>query len=207
MTWDGMLPQQDCQRCGKPLNTDGGHPAELYAGTFTGLCYKCEREGPYVVKTYSADGAQRISYPPSCPSWRRDRVEHIAYPDCPQCKGTGRIYVDRPWRTGGGYHKSCDRLSACVPAQAGCLERFSGHPGRMWAGARSTALYNSAMALWNGQLRAVGLHGRLLVVRSTGEEPPEEVADLVEDLRQGTIARLRALQDRLGAVAARRGYW
>jgi len=197
MTWDGMLPPQDCQRCGKPLNADGGHPAELYAGTFTGLCYTCEREGPYVVKTYSADGARRISYPPSCPSHRRDREEHIAYPDCHQCKGTGRITVDRPWRTGGGYHKPCDA----------CLQRFSAHPGRKWAGARSTALYNAGNALWNDRLRAAGLHGKLLAVRKTGEEPPQEVADLVEDLRQATIARLRALQERLDAVATRRGYW
>ncbi len=197
MNWDDMLPQHNCKRCGRPLNADGGHPAELYAGTYTGLCYACEREGPRVVKAYGADGAQRISYPPSCPSWRRDREEYIAYPDCRECKGTGRIYVDRPWRSGGGYYKSCDR----------CLGRFSGHPGRKRASARSTALYEGAAACWNEQLRAIGLHGQLLVVQGTGEELPEEVAGLVEDLRQATIGRMRELQERLVAVATSRGYW
>ena len=197
MTWDGMLPPQNCQRCGKPLNGDGNHPAELYAGTFTGLCYGCQNERPYVTKVYAADGAQRISYPPHCPSWRRDREEYTGYPDCPECGGKGRMYVDRSWRSGGGYHKSCER----------CLERFSGHPGRKWASHRNTAIYQGAIALWNGQLRAIGLHGQLLVVRSTDEEPPEEVAGLVDDLRQVTIARMRELQGRLGAVATRRGYW
>ena len=40
--WDGMYPQHECSGCGKLLNADGGHPAELYAGTYTGLCYECE---------------------------------------------------------------------------------------------------------------------------------------------------------------------
>lgn len=45
MAWDGMLGpigSIHCNRCGKPLNKDGGHPAELYAGTYTGLCYGCQ---------------------------------------------------------------------------------------------------------------------------------------------------------------------
>lgn len=32
-TIDGMLPQHGCKGCGRVLNKDGYHPAELYAGT------------------------------------------------------------------------------------------------------------------------------------------------------------------------------
>jgi hypothetical protein len=87
----GMYPADwTCKACGKVLNADGGHPAELYAGTYTGLCYGCERAGTYVVPDSELpDGARRISWPPACPSWRRDRTEHWAYPDCEDCKGKG----------------------------------------------------------------------------------------------------------------------
>jgi hypothetical protein len=87
----GMYPADwTCKACGKVLNADGGHPAELYAGTYTGLCYGCERGGPYVVPDSELpDGARRVSWPPACPSWRRDRTEHWAYPDCEDCKGQG----------------------------------------------------------------------------------------------------------------------
>jgi len=197
MSWDGMLPPHPCKRCGKPLNADGGHPAELYAGTYTGLCTQCQNTGPYVVKEYGADGAQRISYPPHCPAWRRDREEFIAYPDCRECGGTGRIYVDRGWKHGGPYYRPCDR----------CLDRFRGHPGRRWAGSRSTLIYQAAQAAWHGALWRAGLLERLLAADRSGEEPPQEVMDLVEDIRQGTIARMRRLQEHHAAVAARRGYW
>jgi hypothetical protein len=87
----GMFPADwSCKACGVQLNADGGHPAELYAGTFTGLCYRCERSGPYVVPgSELPDGARLMSWPPSCPSWRRNRTEHWSYPDCPECKGQG----------------------------------------------------------------------------------------------------------------------
>lgn len=87
----GMFPADwRCKACGKVLNADGNHPAELYAGTFTGLCYSCERGGPYVVPgSELPDGARLVSHPPACPSWRRDRTEHWAYPDCEDCGGKG----------------------------------------------------------------------------------------------------------------------
>jgi hypothetical protein len=87
----GMFPADwTCRVCGKRLNADGHHPAELYAGTFTGLCYGCERGAAYVVPDSELpDGARRVSHPPSCPSWRRDRTEHWAYPDCEECGGMG----------------------------------------------------------------------------------------------------------------------
>jgi hypothetical protein len=87
----GMFPADwACKVCGKTLNADGNHPAELYAGTFTGLCYTCERGGPYVVPgSELPDGGRRVSHPPACPSWRRDRTDHWGYPDCENCKGQG----------------------------------------------------------------------------------------------------------------------
>ena len=113
MDTHGMLPRQPCRQCGKPLNGDGRHPAELYAGTFTGLCYSCQNSGRYVVETYP-DGARLLSFPPHCPSWRRDREEYIAYENCPDCQGKGHITVSRSCSQGGPYPIHCSR----------CLTRF-----------------------------------------------------------------------------------
>jgi hypothetical protein len=87
----GMFPADwRCKVCDVLLNADGNHPAELYAGTFTGLCYRCERGPAYVVPDSELpDGARQVSHPPSCPSWRRDRTTHWAYPDCADCGGMG----------------------------------------------------------------------------------------------------------------------
>jgi len=121
MSWDGMYPKGlKCEKCGKTLNEDGGHPAELYAGTFTGLCYGCERQGPYLVATFKIDGCQVISYPPDCPSHRRDRTEKYAYPDCEECQGAGRLYVSRSFAQGGSYYRYC----------RACLDRFCKQPLR-----------------------------------------------------------------------------
>ena len=68
--WDGMLPQHPCKWCGKLLNQDGYHPAELYAGTYTGLCSSCESFGPRILQEFY-DGCKLISHPPSTPSHRR----------------------------------------------------------------------------------------------------------------------------------------
>jgi hypothetical protein len=110
----GMLPDDIfCIRCAKPLNADGGHPAELYAGTYNGLCYGCTGAGPYVAAVTQLDGCQRVSWPPPCPSHRRDRVNHYGYPDCGNCKGLGAT----------GYTssaKSCEK----------CLDRRMSHPQR-----------------------------------------------------------------------------
>lgn len=111
----GMLPDDWwCTRCAKPLNADGNHPAELYAGTFNGLCYGCTSEAPYVAAVAQLDGCQRVSWPPKEPSHRRDRTVHYGYPDCASCQGLGA--------TGSPYSaKSCDA----------CLERYSKHPLRV----------------------------------------------------------------------------
>lgn len=110
----GMLPDEIfCIRCAKPLNMDGGHPAELYAGTYNGLCYGCTGAGPYVAAVAQLDGCQRVSWPPPCPSHRRDRVDHYGYPDCAGCKGQGAT----------GYASSAKSCDAC-------LARYTAHPQR-----------------------------------------------------------------------------
>ncbi len=90
----------------------GPRPAETYAGTFTGLCYACERADHYQVASLP-DGTLRLSYPPHCPSWRRNREEYWAHPDCSACDGAGRSYVSRSDALGGSYFVHCEP----------CLER------------------------------------------------------------------------------------
>ena len=88
----GMLPKGlRCKRCGRALDADGNHPAERYAGTYTGLCDDCTRAPVFMVEEDPTDGARKLSYPPQCPSWRREREEVVAYADCPACQGTGRV--------------------------------------------------------------------------------------------------------------------
>jgi hypothetical protein len=78
----GMYSQRDCEHCGQPLNAEGRRPAELYAGTYTGICTTCQDAQPYVVAYYPLDQAIKISYPPSLPAHRRDREEFTAYQEC-----------------------------------------------------------------------------------------------------------------------------
>jgi hypothetical protein len=117
--WDaqGMYPQHPCCECGKPLNADGGHPAELYAGTYTGLCYACERKGPSVVSVYE-DGGKLVSHPPSCPSHSRYRDEYFWYEDCRVCR-MGRVSVSRPLSQGGSYGCYC---AACMRRRTAFVE-------------------------------------------------------------------------------------
>jgi hypothetical protein len=91
MDRDGFFPVHPCKGCGKELSgKDGPRPAETYAGTATGLCYSCERGKAYVVPgSELPDGGRLVSHPPACPSWRRDRTTHWAYPDCEDCGGKG----------------------------------------------------------------------------------------------------------------------
>jgi hypothetical protein len=108
--WDGMYPRHSCRACGRLLNHDGNHPAELYAGTYTGMCYACKRTGPFVVATFE-DGCQLVSHPPHCPAWRRDREEYYWYEGCGQCQ-QGRLWVSRAGAKGGPYTRPCP---TCAP--------------------------------------------------------------------------------------------
>lgn len=121
----GMLPDGPdgfgCVRCAKPLNMDGNHLAELYAGTFNGLCYGCTSAPPYVARIAVLDGAREVSWPPNCPSYRRDRQKHLAYEGCGNCAGMGLTLVNghtsRSMNNAGHY---------CEP----CMTRYTAHPVR-----------------------------------------------------------------------------
>lgn len=120
----GMLPDGiPCKACGKPLNADGGHPAELYAGTYNGLCYACTKAGPYAVDVFP-DGTVQLSYPPHCPSWRRDREKFYAHPDCEDCAGAGMRMVSRSNMYGGSYPVHCLTCTArvSVPRERACAQ-------------------------------------------------------------------------------------
>ena len=163
MDKDGMLPQHNCKQCGAPLNADGYHPAELYAGTYTGLCYKCQNAGARIVGIHT-DGAHEISYAPDCPSWRRDRHIHTAYLDCPDCKGTGRVYVSRASSQGGSYHTSC----------ATCTRRFYDHPSRKARQHMHDAMRQAAQDYYHSLLRKA----KLIAKARKGTAPEEKIAPL-----------------------------
>lgn len=107
---DGMLPSAPCKGCGKPLNADGGHPAEVYLGTYTGLCYACQNGGAYLERELPS-GATLWNFPPHCPAWRRDREHFIGFADCPACVGRGRIMISRSNSQGGSYPINCKTCS------------------------------------------------------------------------------------------------
>lgn len=120
MNASGFLPPHPCKACGATLRGDGtGYPAELYAGTYTGLCYPCTLNKTYVVRTL-ADGAAVVSHPPHCPSWRRDREEYRGYQGCSVCRGLGRVMISRAGSQGGSY------ATQCKP----CGDTFYSHPTR-----------------------------------------------------------------------------
>ena len=128
----GMYPDNwTCRHCNKRLNADGGHPAELYAGTYAGLCYACQNRPFEVIATDSLDGATTVEYPPSCPSYRRNREQFTAYTDCEHCKGRGAT----PKTNGQGY---------CRP----CLDRYCNHPVRLRQQARRTRIHHAASHVW-----------------------------------------------------------
>lgn len=121
MAWDGFLKDMHCKRCGVKLQGQGdGRPAESYAGTYTGLCYKCEKAPVIVLHTYPLDGCKLKEYAPHSPSWRRDRESYHAYDDCPDCKGKGHNIISRSFAQGGSYPSYCTT----------CFNRFWDHPRR-----------------------------------------------------------------------------
>lgn len=107
---DGMLPSTPCKGCGKPLNADRGHLAEVYLGTFTGLCYACQNGAAYPEQELSS-GATLWNFPPHCPTWRRDREHFIGFAGCPGCASKGRIMISRHDTQGGSYPVSCEACS------------------------------------------------------------------------------------------------
>lgn len=138
---NGFLLKQDCKKCQKPLQGQGeGRPAELYAGTFTGLCYSCQNGGDYIVLT-EKDGARHISCAPSCPSWRRDRENYISYANCENCKGIGYF-----WKSG-----RYDRYrSYCEP----CVKRHSENKFRIKYHRIAKKLYNKYNGVFLKRIKA-----------------------------------------------------
>lgn len=133
----GMLPAGlYCLGCGKTLNADGNHPAELYAGTWNGLCYGCTGRGAFVAKTAALDGCRQVSWPPYCPSHRRDRDKFLAYADCDLCRGMGVELSP------SGY--ALDHRRQCGP----CLDRCVKHPLRLWHDVRRRRLMDFAQAVF-----------------------------------------------------------
>ena len=165
----GFLPPHNCKICGEPLDTSGDRPAELYLGTYTGLCNKCTMSGPFVVKEYR-DGARQISYAPHCPSHRRDREKYISYADCEVCKGTGRLYVSRGFASGGSYYRYCKE----------CLDRYCNDPLRIWADRRRKLINLAAQAVWEKVLRK----NRLLGKAKRGEIKQERVQALAAPVQK-----------------------
>lgn len=181
MDSNGFYPQHPCKACGKPLQGDGdGHPAESYAGTYTGLCDVCTRAGGYVEHTYR-DGAQRWSYPPHCPAWRRDRETFHAYPDCQTCQGSGRLYVSRSCAVGGSYYSYCPQ----------CFERFYGEPLRAEHSRRSDQIARDAQDAYSRDVKALAKRTH----RKVTDIPAAELADLARahlDRRTLAMAELQA---------------
>lgn len=166
-------PGTKCNRCGAVLNVDGGHPAELYAGTYTGLCDRCTRAGPYVIKTY-LDGAQLIDVAPSSPAHRRDREKYFAYSDCDVCGGEGHRRIVRADARGGSYNHQC-------PV---CAERFYGHPERERYHKTRMRLEDAYQALYVISLKKA----RLFSAAKRGDK-----ADKIKPIQ----ARVQACYDRM----------
>jgi len=178
----GMLPADwTCLRCGRQLNADGNHPAELYAGTFTGLCYPCTSTGPYVEAVAELDGCRKISYPPNCPSHRRDRQVHHAYPDCPNCHGRG---VTTAYAWCNRAHQYCET----------CVRRFDAHPLRTWRRSRYTTIRDAAQARFEARLdQAAGTRKRasMKVRRAARLALPEDVRLVIQLEVLGDYNRVR----------------
>ena len=95
-----------------------GYPAELYAGTYTGRCYPCTNKRRYEENYSKVSGARVWSYPPNCPSHRRERETFFGFDDCTVCHGEGRTHVSRADGMGGSYYVSCQA----------CMDRHHAHP-------------------------------------------------------------------------------
>jgi hypothetical protein len=175
-----------CIRCGVKLNADGGHPAEIYAGTYNGLCYPCTSAGPFIVCISELDGAQDVSWPPHCPSWRRSRETFFGYPDCETCKGAGAT-------RGYGHHtpvwKRCES----------CSSRYHGHPLRKWYWDRASWLRKAADARFQATLDRVAL-AKLGTKRASRKRITETIGTLTEDeltaIRTPIIEKYAALEAR-----------
>lgn len=191
----GHFPSWPCLRCGKPLDGENGrNPAESYAGTFTGLCYPCSGVPAYVEVIYIFDGAQRVSWPPHLPSWRRSREDFTGYPDCENCEGMGATRGYSPGTWGG------QMWNYCKP----CSERF--HAARKLYDDLTTSLFY--FGTWALRQRVVEQAGGKLPKKMTLrilDKRCEEAADVlgqeaVKKLTREAYEEFKAERDRLALM-------
>ena len=182
----GMLPQHNCKQCGKALNSDGGHPAELYAGTYTGLCYSCERSEERLIKTDPLDGANTWEFPPHCPAWRRTRERFIGFTGCAQCGGKGRLWIGRADSQCGSYTQQCPE----------CSTRYWHHPLRLWEEKRWGTIRKAAESLYLKELK----RRKLLEQAKAGTIP----ADLCREIQAPYIERMEKIRAQFHTLANKR---
>lgn len=133
--WDGFIRIPGgltCGICGNVLGSiddPRSNPAESYAGTYTGLCYGCERSATWACYRCD-DGLIYYSHPPHSPSWRRDREFYVAYEDCTACR-SGAVRGSRSDAMGGSYNTQCKE----------CQGKCDSHPERAAYLAERNRLY------------------------------------------------------------------
>lgn len=186
MDHTGMYPAHPCKQCGRQLNADGDHPAELYAGTYTGLCYQCERSGERLLAVARLDGAETWEFPPHCPSWRRARERFIGFTGCAECGGKGRLWVGRADAQGGSYSKQCEACSA----------RFWGHPLRKWEQQRWGRIRQAAESEYRKELR------RLKLLRLAEQGKADK--DRIRAVQAPFVARMERVRARFQGMADKR---
>jgi hypothetical protein len=185
----GMLPAQPCRGCGRQLNADGHHPAELYAGTFTGLCYPCTDAVAFRVGEPSRlDGAERWSHRPYCPSHRREREIRVWYPDCdhPKCHHgqTTHSSYSNPW----GWVQQCET----------CSKRYYQHPIRARAIQRTRSIREVSMRLFEQQVKRERCQRKV----KRGENLPDEVIVM---LRKPILERVNRMNVMAKRISEKRG--
>jgi len=180
-----MVYGATCKRCGKVMGGDGDRPAEIYLGTFTGLCYDCEKRGAQRIDA-EFDGAEHWEHAPHCPSWRRDRERYIGYPGCVDCKGRGRIMVSRPFPQGGPYAIQCKA----------CSTRYYGQPWRAKWSKRKSVLLRVAHDVFRAHCKKIA---RRKKVRASDCDGMNAIADAERPAMVARYERALALLERLQA--------
>lgn len=198
--WNGFYNGVTCRKCGKSLDGQGdGHPAESYAGTYTGLCDKCTHAGGFVIRIAESDGCKQWSYPPHCPSWRRDRESYLAYDDCLTCKGTGRIYISRSYPQGGPYYIQCKECSA----------RYYDQPIRKARSEFATRAYTRIRALIESRYYAdlrviIGWRKSKKITARTKFDPTEDQTKRIEEAKKTHFEVYQTLTGKLDKIIDRK---
>lgn len=179
----GFYPQHDCKRCGKPLHgADSGYPAELYAGTYTGLCYPCTAEKPYLVHVSLLDGAMTYNHPPSNSAYRRNRENYVYYDGCSCNLGA----VRKSGRYGDYYTLQCED----------CSRIYYTEPWRVWYNNIVRKMWRAAENTYNNRMIKAGIfkrvRGKIVVLRED-----DEAKSFVESTSRDVLKRHRDLAFRL----------